>query len=208
MRFFLTVSTIALTSFGCASMNHPAKTDADPSATRTPADVYSSQTMGNTTITSGPGGMMMTGPNGVVIVTSNADEIRGTWTDGLEINVNQLMTGIVVPDKIVIDDFNLKMPDGNEITLLALTAEEDKSKTVDRNRILQTRAQKICDFTPAHHYIYSVETKLKWFKGLLIDVAQVKLNGKDQSYATYQASSFSGARYFSKVVCGQKPRGY
>jgi hypothetical protein len=109
---------------GCASSNKkddrkmeppPVSGYSDKSETRKPADVYGTQSIGDTRITMGPAGTVIQGPNGMMIVTNNQDAIRGTWTKGIELSIGQVLSGATIPDKIIVNNFDQKMADGNMV---------------------------------------------------------------------------------------------
>lgn len=125
----------------------------------------------------------------------------------MNVTLSRVLSGEHLPSKIVINSLEVKMNDGEEMVVLALTAEEQNAPQTERSQILWGRAAQVCQLTKSHPYALNVETKGKWFKGLLLDLNQEKT--KSGSYSTYRATSiFSGARYFSEITCGMKPRGY
>ncbi len=169
--------------------------------------VYSNQTIGGTNIINTGSTTMISGPNGMMILNNSTDQFSGSWSSGMNVTLSRVLSGEHLPSKIVINNLEVKMNDGEEMAVLALTAEEQKAPQSEKSQILWGRAAQVCQLTKSHTYALNVETKIKWFKGLLLDLNQEKT--KSGVYSTYKATSlFSGARYFSEITCGIKPRGY
>ena len=180
-------------------------------APRTPASdvIYSQQTIGNTTVTTSGGITTLNGPGGITIVNnSSSDQFSGSWTDGMRIPLQRVVLKDFYPDKILINDFDIKLSDNNQLTILALTAEENDKEKNERATILWKRAEAICNMSSPYKYVYSIVTKAKWFSGMLIDLSKKYKDKDGEKYVTYDASRFEGARYFSELVCGRNPKEY
>lgn len=169
--------------------------------------VYSNQNIGETNITSTNGTTIISGPNGIVILNNNADAFGGSWHTGMNVTLSRVLSGEHLPSKINISSFEIKMNDGEEMLVLALRGDEQHATAAEKSKLVWGRAAKICQLTKTHPHPLKVETKSKWFKGMLIDLNE--RGTKNNSYNTYKAdSNFSGTRYFSELTCGILPRGY
>jgi len=166
------------------------------------------QQVGNSTIIMGGNSTTIMGPNGIITIQSGQDDIHGTWTGGIEVDIGRVLTNQFVPKKVIIDNFTMKMPDNESMDVLALTAEENNASAGTRRAALSARAQAICNMTGSHRYVHEVKTSSKWFSGLLLDVTNARIQDGKTTFTAYKASTFSGARYFDKIVCSLEPRGY
>ncbi len=178
---------------------------------RSPSSVaYSEQKIGGTTIIQSGGVTTIQTVNGITVMTPDSRLlIDGSWSEGMGVSINRVLTKTFIPDKLKIQEFEMNLSDGNSMMVLALTADEENKEKNDRLRILWGRAEVICKLTGEYLYPIEIVTKSKWFSGFMIDISNTYTDKDGQKkFTTYEARNLSDARYFSSIVCAKKPKEY